>query len=85
MFLHILSQHKQYTSNLLYTLDGYEIPNEIQHEYNLLLRLDAEFSQLNPPSAYELKTNQATSQDINEDVITEMKLIVQEFRGSIFI
>jgi len=85
LFLHILSQHKQYTSNLLYTLDGYEIPNEIQHEYNLLLRLDAEFSQLNPPSAYELKTNQATSQDINEDVITEMKLIVQEFRGSIFI
>lgn len=85
LFLHILSQHKQYTSNLIYALDGYEIPSEIQHEYDLLLKLESMFELLNPPSAYELKTNQATSMDINEEMILEMSSLVEEFRRSIAI
>lgn len=85
LFIHILSQQKQYTENLIYALDGYEIPAELQYEYEQLVKLDQLFMKLNPPSAYELKTGQVLATEINEVVLSEIETVVKDFRASIAI
>jgi hypothetical protein len=85
LFIHILSQQKQYTENLIYALDGYEIPSELQYEYDQLVKLDQLFMKLNPPSAYELKTGQVLATEINEVILSEIETVVQDFRASIAI
>lgn len=83
LFLHILSQQKQYTENLIYALDGFEIPSEVQYEYEQLVKLDQLFMKLNPPSAYELKTGKVLATEINESILVEIETIVDGFRESI--
>lgn len=81
LFFHILAQQKEYVSNLLYALDGYEIPQEVQREYALLQKTDSLFSELNAPSAYKLKTGAATLTEVNIQALNKLDSLVQDFRN----
>lgn len=80
LFFHILSQQKIYTENLLYALEGYEIPTEIKAEYDLLVRADEIFRKMNPPAAYKLDDGSASAANVDGKLLEELEEVVKEFR-----
>ncbi|MEZ4721069.1 MAG: hypothetical protein R2813_04235 [Flavobacteriales bacterium] len=80
LFFHILAQQKEYVSNLLYALDAYQIPDEVQPEFDILVKTDSLFGKLNAPSAYKLKTGAATLKDVNTKSLNELDSLVTVFR-----
>lgn len=85
LFYHILSQQKIYTKNLLYALEEYEIPTELQTEYDLLQEIGQKFDQINPPSAYTLSGSKETIPALDPTVLRALEAACAKFRASVLI
>lgn len=85
LFAHILNQQKQYADNLLYALRSYEIPAEVQTEYEMLNQVGELFESMNPPTVYDLKTGNASISDLDSKTLDQLQNIVLQFRQSVLI
>lgn len=85
LFVHLLNQQLQYADNLLYVLEGYEIPDEVQAEYSNLVRMNALLHELAPPSVYDLKTGNATISDLEVEKLEQLDALIKSVRESVLI
>ncbi|MDC1221516.1 hypothetical protein N8Z47_02485 [Salibacteraceae bacterium] len=82
LFLHIMNQHQVYAENLLLALDNFEIPSEIQSEYEILVETRTLLQKLNAPSANEIRMGQSSFTQVDISAINELKELTNEFGHS---
>lgn len=82
LFLNLMNQHKNYSENLIYALDGFEIPLEIETEYQMLVKSNELFKNLDAPSAYSVKVAPARANQLNVEILRELEQLTKDFRES---
>ena len=85
LFVHLLNQQKNYGNNLESVLKGYEMPIEIQSEYNSFKTVLNTLNKIDLPSVYELKSGRKTIVGMKREDISIITQAVNDFRKSILI
>lgn len=85
LFVHLLNQQKHYGNNLESVLKGYEMPLEIQAEYDSFKVVLNTLNKIDLPSVYELKSGRKTIVGMKQEDISLISQSVSDFRKSILI
>jgi len=83
LFLHLIQQQRQYAENLVYGLNQFEIPEELEDEYAIIVKINDTFNSMSIPTIYQLRTGQRNVSEIDQDKLRELEALVEEFRNSI--